>query len=289
MSPPIPIKPVLPTPPVLPAVPDIKKSLVSLVTAPPEPDSAPLRALVATTPAPLPIAQTSNATFDPVVRTARSILGKRSSIQTVTIPAGATFPMAAYGSQWQLLNAPCPIPVRYDMTAGFSTYVSGLGVVIQSLSDFTQLEFQNPLNYPITITVSFGWDGLEGYVQPNFPAITIEGFFLFSGGSQNFGAQIGSILIVNGVIVNNGASGIALGNVYFRNGFFYGYQAGIFILPPATANANAAYIGRTANLIDQIPKGGWVQYQPPAGQFFNLANFYCKGTSSNDGVWFSLT
>jgi hypothetical protein len=115
-----------------------------------------------------------------------------------------------------------------------------------------------------------------------------EGFLAFNGSSQNFGTSPNANLVIGGVTVLNGSQG-PLGNLYFRRGYFYGIQLTLFT-PPQTANANAAYIGRSARMMDTIPQGGWVEYDAPQGQLYNLANFWVKGNGAgNDGVYFQLT
>lgn len=227
--------------------------------------------IVSTVYQPLPIAQTDNKTQSVQVKTAGSTTRKRSQIVTFTILAGATFPMAAFGNKWQLLAAPCPVPIRYDMTAGFSTYVPGLGLTIATEADFDRLEFQNPLSVTATFTVFFGWDDLVAYITPTFPVTPVEGW----------------------TACTNGAS-VPLSPYtlpfYFRKGFFYGIK-NLTAGNAPVANAQVVYIGKTTFLPDIVQPGGWIEYEASSGQLWNFANFNAYGTGgeSSDGIFWSLT
>jgi hypothetical protein len=196
--------PILPRrqPKPLPVLEDKPQGLEDLVTAPPTPrPHAPV--LVE----PLPIARTTNATQPNSVRSAQGSTRKRSEIVTLVLEPGQTFPMAAFGNRFQLLSSPIPIPIRYDETAGFSTYSPGLGIMVVTESEFRQLEFQNPLTEnAITVQVFFGWDEQAAYITPCFPAQVAEG--------------------LGGIVTSNVAQLVALGTEFqgqsftFRRGFF---------------------------------------------------------------------
>jgi hypothetical protein len=264
-------------------LPDKPVQLASLVAAPPVPTPAPPVVVPA-----LPIATTTNATFPPSVTTSPLVQQKRSGIVTATIPALTTFTMQAYGNRFQLLKAPCPVPIRYESSSGFATYPPGFGIMIDTQSAFTQLELQNTLNVSITVTVFFGWDDQSAFITPTFPAQNVEGLALIPGGGTGLPFQLIALTTITG-------------HYYFKRGFFYGLTA-VANSSGQAANVNNQAninIGRAAdvrlgglatinNMPDIITPGGWVEYDAPEGQMFDLASFWVIGTSG-DNIFYVLT
>ncbi len=281
----VPIKPSIPLSRTA-ILPDKPVALNDLVRAPAVP--TPMAPVVVPD---LPIARTVNATLPPEVLTSRKVIKKRSSIQTVTVAAGQTFAMAAYGNRWQLLAAPAPISIRYDPTAGFSTYAPGLGIMIDVEAEFGQLEIQNTYSLPITVTLFFGWDDQSAFVAPALPATVVEGLILVTAALQTFGTTNAvASLWFNG---SNGTTAYSapLGHFYFRTGFFYGYSFlnGSTGLGPLTPNANNVYIGKTRFAFDTIVPGNWVRYDAPPGEFLDLGLISFNGSAGTDGLYFDLT
>jgi len=73
-------------------------------------------------PAPVAIATTDNSVIPPRQASGAATLSKRSQITSLVIPAGGLLSIGASGDGFQLISSPCPLPIRYDSTAGWSTY-----------------------------------------------------------------------------------------------------------------------------------------------------------------------
>lgn len=256
--------------------PDIPRPLSSLVPALPS-DAAP--------DSELGVARNTNQEQSPIVQASGTIKRKRSLIYTVVINAGATYPLSIYGNKFQLIQSPCPLPIRYDPSASFSVYGVGIGVEMDTEAAFTILEIQNPLKFPITVIIGFGWDNHKSYIAPAYRVPVFEGYAAFAGGvAQNFGTA-NATLFQDGVQV---LTNVPIGHLYFRYGFFYGWQVPLAAGTKPTANAATAVMGATGFLIDPIPQGGWTQYSAPAGELWDLFNFNFLGTAGTDGVFFRL-
>jgi hypothetical protein len=218
-------------------------------------------------PTPLGLARTDNSTESIPQRAARGPLSRNSHIESLTIAAGATYPLGYSGTIFQLLAAPCPVSVRYDPDAGFATYLPGMGIQVTQERPFTVLELKNPQTVAITITIFVGWE---------IPAMFGFGALALNTPQEGFTAMI------TGTAVQ-----LSTASVYFRNGFFYGYQSAPTLKAP-TNNAASINIGKTTNLSDLVTTGSWVNYAAPAGFWFNLASFYALG-QTGDGIFYSLT
>lgn len=263
-------------------LPDMPVAQRDLVSAPPAPCPQP-PVLVS----PLPIARTTNATQPVSVRTAAGAPRKQSQIVTLVIPAGGTFPMAAFGNKFMLVASPIPIPIRYDPTGTFSTYSAGMGITVDVSNSFTQLEFQNPQTIvPITIQVFFGWDDFASFLQPNVTAYVAEG-------SANIFQPNQATQLISGL-------GVYVAPYTFRRGFFYGVtslpNSNNTIANPVLNKGNV-YIGINANLQlnkgttympDTITPGNWIEYDAPPGLYLDLSTIWITGTQAGDNVYFRL-
>jgi len=140
-----------------------------------------------------------------------------------------------------------------------------LGLTIVPGTAFSQLEFQNPLQIPITIWVWFGWDKLNAFVAPLFPVTPLE----------------------SGAVMTGAPLFLSATPIYFRRGYFWGYSfAGAAAFP--VNNAANACIGKAGNLTDIVQPGQWVLYDAPPGQLYNLANVIALG-NAGDALFFSLS
>ncbi len=242
-------------------------------TAAPEPD--------------LGVAKTTNQTQSPIIQASGTTKRKRSQIHTIVIKSGTTYNVSIYGNKFQVIQsrlARCR-SIRYDPSASFSVYGVGVGVEMDTEAAFTILEIQNPLTFPITVIIGFGWDNHKSYIAPAYRVPVFEGYAAFAGGVAQTFATANATLFQDGVQV---LTGVPIGHLYFRYGFFYGYQVPLATGTNPTANAAAANIGATGFLLDALPQGGWTQYSAPAGELWDLFNFNFLGTAGTDGVVFRL-
>jgi hypothetical protein len=211
-------------------------------------------------------ARTTNAAQTPAQRAAAGPVVRRTHIVTLIIPALGTLEHPISGTSLQVLSSPCPLDIQYDVSAGPMSFAPGFGIAVPKQSPFSLLVIKNPLSSSITIVLCVGWGKHKASIAPAYVVTPIEGW----------------VACVTGVVTP-----LSTTPVYFRNGFFYGFQGAPVGAAPVN-NAGSVNIGKTANLPDIVQSSQWVQYQAPPGQLYNLAKFNILGTSP-DGIFYSLT
>jgi len=186
---------------------------------------------------------------------------------TLTIKPGLTDRVVVAGTTFRIIFSTGPVEVQPRPNFNRTMMFMGEG---QTVADpgFDKLELINPsatANLTVTIWVGHNW--IEDHSPALYPVTATEGLT---------------------VIASAAIQPLSTTDLYFRQGFLWGYKSFTNGLP--TNNAGNVAIGMSAAFQPTLifPGGGYTLYQAPQGQLYNLANFFMQGANP-DGIFWSLT
>jgi hypothetical protein len=181
-------------------------------------------------------------------------------------PGYADYPQP--GNSIYVISSNGPIHIKQE-NGVFLPMLAGQSLKLSGGAHFKTVSVKNPsTTATLTATIVVGYDDFKNPAQPSQLVTPSEGLTLIAS--------------------TNVAQPLSTTDIYFTQGFFYGYSA-LVNGTPTNNNANVA-IGKSAKYQPDLIGPGQVDFPISAnpGRMFNLANIYIIGTQ-NDGIFWTIT